>query len=195
MARKPKQTTEVVPKGDVQVLQRTDPNGDVHEIPIEVTADENGSAVVSPSERLRRAIQLRLAGLRWDRIAQECGYSSGPAACIAVSKALKELNAESVEELRRVMGARLEHMLMLLWPDVNTKDLGSMSMALSVMDRMARLYGLESPLQIQQSGTVEHVGAVLVVEGNQEQYIAAMRAARQAIEVKAGNGNGKQPKE
>ena len=77
-------------------------------------------------------------------------------------------------------------MLMLLWPDVNTRDLSSMSAALAVMDRMERLYGLNAAEKIDVSTGQQ---TVILADGDKESYINALREAgkRLAIDVSSSS--------
>ena len=81
---------------------------------------------MSVGEKTRRAMALKLAGASYGAIAQQLGYNDASAARKAVQRGMKSSMQENAGELRRIHYGRLEHMLMLLWADVNQKDLSSM---------------------------------------------------------------------
>lgn len=129
---------------------------------------------MSVGEKTRRAMALKLAGASYGAIAQQIGYSDASAARKAVMRGMKLSLQENSEELRRLHYGRLEHMLMLLWPDVNARDLPSINTALSVMDRMERLYGLNAAERLEVSAGRE---TVILADGDKESYIAALQEA------------------
>ena len=137
---------------------------------------------MSAAERTRRAMSLKLAGASYSQIAMNLGYHDASGARKAVQRGMKNALHETSSELKKIHYGRLEHMLMLLWPDVNTRDLSSMSAALAVMDRMERLYGLNAAEKIDVSTGQQ---TVILADGDKESYINALREAgkRLAIDV------------
>lgn len=130
---------------------------------------------MSVGERTRRATSLKLAGASYASIAQTLGYNDASAARKAVMRGMDSALQENAAELRKLHYGRLEHMLMLLWPDVNQRDLASMGTALGVMDRMERLYGLAAPDKLDvTAGTRE---TVIVADGDKESYLKALEEA------------------
>jgi len=160
---------------------RIDANGDVHEFPVEgPEPDEHGQVTVSGSEVRRHALALRLSGMSYPRIAETLNISVTHAHRI-VKESLDKAAEMTADELRRVLGARLEHMLMLLWPDVNRRDLPSMAMTLSIIDRIERMYGVTVKAAEEPVGA--HIdNAVIVVGTSKEDFIGGLRKAREAIE-------------
>ena len=69
---------------------------------------------------------------------------------------------------------------MLLWPDVNTRDLASMSAALAVMDRMERLYGLNAAEKLDIATGRE---TVILADGDKESYIKALEEAGRRLAI------------
>lgn len=129
---------------------------------------------MSSAERTRRAMALKLAGASYSQIAQNLGYHDASGARKAVQRGMKNALHETSSELKKIHYGRLEHMLMLLWPDVNNRDLSSMNAALAVMDRMERLYGLNAAEKIDVStGT----NTVILADGDKDSYIKALQEA------------------
>lgn len=137
-----------------------------------------GSREVQVRDKERRAIALKLAGASYQSIAQQLGYASAAGAWKAVQRGMKSSLQEGAGELRRIHYGRLEHMLMLLWPDVNRKDLPSMHAALSIMDRMEKLFGLNAAERIEVTAAQE---TVIVADGSKSDYIKALQEAGRRI--------------
>jgi hypothetical protein len=141
---------------------------------------------MSSAERTRRAMSLKLAGASYAQIALNLGYHDASGARKAVQRGMKNALHETSGELKKIHYGRLEHMLMLLWADVNNRDLASMSAALAVMDRMERLYGLNAAEKIDvTTGT----NTVILADGDKDSYINALREAgkRLAIDVSSSS--------
>ncbi len=142
---------------------------------IEIANPSRVRAKMSGMERSRRAIALKLAGASYAQIAENLGYHDASGARKAVVRGMKSSLQESSTELRRIHYGRLEHMLMLVWPDVNKGDLQSMQAALNVMDRMERLYGLNAAEKIDVSHGPRET--VIVADGEKTAYIDALKQA------------------
>ena len=129
----------------------------------------------SAQERQKRAIALKLAGASYKSIAETLGYADSSGAQKAVSRGLKASLQENATELRKIHYGRLEHMLMLVWSQVNTGDANSIHTALAIMDRMERLYGLNAAEKLDVSAGPRET--VIVADGDKDQYIEQMRKA------------------
>lgn len=124
-------------------------------------------------ERQRRALELRKAGSTYAAIAQALGYADHTSARQAVVRAFDEIIREPAIDLRGIQYERLNHMLLVLWPKVQGGDERAIGQALAVMDKMDRLMGTEESQKIDVDVNV--AGAVLVIDGNKDEYIAAMK--------------------
>ena len=137
-------------------------------------------------EKTRRAMALKLSGASYAQIAQHLGYNDASAARKAVMRGMKNAEQENAGELRRIHYSRLEHMLMLLWPDVNAKDMPSINAALGVMDRMERLYGLNAAERLEVSSGEQ---TVIVADGDKASYIAALQEAGKQVKGEVGSSS------
>lgn len=117
-------------------------------------------------ERALQALQLRKAGASFAQIAERLGYRHEKSAWMAVSKEVDRITAEPAEAVRKLELARLDEMLMRLLPTV-LKPPDELSMAerlpivdrvLKIMDRRARLLGLDAPSKTEVTGP--HGGAI-----------------------------------
>jgi hypothetical protein len=135
---------------------------------------------MNAAERTRRALALKLAGASYSQIAQSLGYHDASGARKAVHRGLKSAMHETASELKRIHYGRLEHILMLLWPEVNQRDLPSVSAALAVMDRMERLYGLNAAEKLDVVGSRE---TVILADGDKDSYIKALEEAGRRLHI------------
>ena len=127
--------------------------------------DPTGVAVVNAStdhvtisrarqRKANAAIQMRLGGARYDEIAEVLGFPTARQALVAVERTLeKELKASGDRDaMRRMAGARLERLLRGVWAkaiDPNHPDhLVAVQKARELVDRHAKLFGLDSPTEI-----------------------------------------------
>lgn len=96
--------------------------------------------------RRRQALALRAAGASYDQIADKLEFSdrSGAYRCVeAVMTELREQTLEDAARVRRLEAVRLDEMTLALWPNVRKGDTSAINAALRVMDRRAKLFGLD----------------------------------------------------
>ena len=96
------------------------------------------------SWRQARAVELALAGRSYDQIAHEVGYTNRGNAWRAVQRALRDRVVADVDELREVELARLDALQAAAWPLAEAGDLAAIDSVLRVMDKRARLLGLNA---------------------------------------------------
>jgi hypothetical protein len=115
---------------------------------------DNGS--IAGAQRARKAdaaVSLRLAGATWAEIAQVVGYPTPRAALTATERALvKRLDGDDKAKMRQLAGARLERLLRGVWnkaidPD-DPEHLSALQRAREIIDRHAKLFGLDAPTEI-----------------------------------------------
>jgi predicted transcriptional regulator len=91
------------------------------------------------------ALKLRSRGYTYQQIADHMGCSK-PTAYARVKRALASIPAEAVEEYRRLEGERLDNLLAIATHQAMTKkSLFAIDRCLAIMDRRARLLGLDAP--------------------------------------------------
>jgi hypothetical protein len=125
------------------------------------------------AERRRAAVQLKIAGHTWQEIANALDYSSKGAACTDVRRALenavKKLSIP-LEAHRQLEMDRLDAMQNALWDKVLEGDTKAIDTSLRLMDRRAKLLGLDAPQRHEL--TLEAIDAALA---DVEQQLAAAR--------------------
>jgi len=102
------------------------------------------------AERRAKAIGLRLAGRDWESIAAALGYASRGAACTDVTRALASNLADvaaGAADLRALEAARLDTLQEAIWPEGLAGNLQAAHMILRLMERRARLLGLDAPVR------------------------------------------------
>lgn len=115
---------------------------------------DTSSVTRSRNRKANAALQMRLGNATWDEIASALGYPTARTALVAVERALeKELsNPEDREKMRKMAGARLERLIRSVWTKAidpaNPEHLVAVGKARDLIDRHAKLYGLDAPQEI-----------------------------------------------
>ena len=98
---------------------------------------------VTARERQMQAVELRKAGSNYDEIARALGYANRGAAYKAVTSVLSRWDAEAAPELVALESARLDTMQRVLAPRILKGETDAIHAALRVMERRAKLAGLD----------------------------------------------------
>lgn len=112
-----------------------------------------GDVVRSPGDG-RAALGLRLAGASFGEVAQVLGFADAEAARRSVERELgrQVVPGDGLEGLRAEEAARLERLLRSVWPKAMDGDSGehlpAVKVALQLIDRHARLLGLDVPQEV-----------------------------------------------
>jgi hypothetical protein len=93
-------------------------------------------------------IQLRLAGATWTEIAAAVGYSGPSGAYGAYQRAAKRVIAPKIEELREMELDRLDRLQRGVWASAIGGNVRAVDSVLRIMDRRARLLGLDMPVRL-----------------------------------------------
>lgn len=100
---------------------------------------------VKTAEKHIRALQLRKSGMPYREIAAKLGYSGPSSAFNAVEQALRESIREPADSLRTLELERLDTSLLAIWKAVQAGSLTAIDRALKIMERRAKLLGLDRP--------------------------------------------------
>ena len=115
------------------------------------------------AERRRQAFSLRLAGVAYEDIGNKLGISKQSAHSL-VKRTLDESRErlhEDVESIRKIELRRTEALFMSLWP--NRMQPRVADTLLRVLERRARLLGLDAPTRI--DGTMQGFVKIEVATG------------------------------
>jgi hypothetical protein len=111
------------------------------------SAAQTTPAAVERRERDAQCVQLRRAGLGWDAIATQLGYSSAARAYEQFMSFMKEYPREDAVAARDLEADRYDQLQRAIWAKCLRGDTWSIDRALKLMDQRARLLGLNLPPQ------------------------------------------------
>ena len=104
------------------------------------------------ANRRDQACKLRMAGASYDDIARQLRYASRGAAYTDITRAL-ERNVvqlgQTAEVLRQQELERLDRLQLALWQQAMAGDTRSAETVLRIMDRRARVLGLDAPARVE----------------------------------------------
>lgn len=96
-------------------------------------------------ERRRQALELKRAGITYERIAETLGYPNRGNAYRDIQTALADITKQPAEELLAEELDRLDALLTGLWQKARVGDPQAVDRVLRVMDMRARYRGLYAP--------------------------------------------------
>jgi hypothetical protein len=96
-------------------------------------------------QRDSKVFELRIQGFTFEQIAVQVGFSGPSGAWQAYQRIRSEFIFESVEEARQLELMRLDEMQFAVWDRAINGDLPALSCVLKIMDRRAKLLGLDKP--------------------------------------------------
>ena len=124
------------------------------------------------AQNQREAMELFSAGLTYQKVADSLGVSKSTA-WERVQAALRAIPAEAVNQYRKVEMERLDALLEVTLKKALSEDKGflfAVDRALAIMDRRAKLLGLDAPIRTQTE--------VTTYDGNSiEARVAELRSA------------------
>ena len=156
-----------------------------------------GESLTSPRrlaaiERHRRALELRTAGATFPEIAAALGYTGPGAAYKAVHAGIRAVLREPAEALVNLELVRLDKMWLAIWPAIARGNVHAIDRGLRVMERRARLLGLDAPWRLEHNGadgtpTTTNILAVLVGRPDGRELVQQLFAA---LPLGAGDAGG-----
>lgn len=113
---------------------------------------ENDTEVISLDpelfEKERQVVAYRQAGATFDQIAQRLGYSNESGARAAFRRAMERIKDDAINsEMRDLHRQRLEIALKAIWPQILQGDFEAIKLMLKILERDAKLYGLDAPVK------------------------------------------------
>ena len=109
---------------------------------------KTGESQLTAVERQAKALELRKQGKGFVEIAKTLGYGGPSGAHKAVMTALKKTLQEPADELRTMELERLDALHAALWPQAIAGKWLAVDRVLSVMERRAKLLGLDAPTKV-----------------------------------------------
>lgn len=109
------------------------------------------AAAVRLAERAKQALGLRRAGASYEQIGAQLGITRSAARKV-VTKAIARIPRDDAEQVLQLELDRLDALLRGLWPQAVKGHGGAVDRVLRVMERRARLLGLDAPTKRELSG-------------------------------------------
>jgi len=103
---------------------------------------------INALDKQLQALQLRIAGVSYQSIADALGYKHASGAHKAVSSALKKTLQEPADDLRSLELARLDSAMQAIAASVKQGQYGAIDRLLKIMERRAKLLGLDAPAKL-----------------------------------------------
>lgn len=110
---------------------------------------------ITAAEKRRKALQLRKGGASYEAIARQVGYANKGGAHRAVMQELQELPKDAAQDVMALELERLDQLLLALWPAAMKGHVRSAETVIRLMERRAKLQGLDAPVQ----ATITHASA------------------------------------
>lgn len=139
---------------------------------------------IEAKARAAKALELRMEGKTFDAIAEEAGYNSRQAAYDAVKRALTAIVREPAEELIRLDLERLDVLWGIQYLNAQSGDVQAMAACMKIMERRAKLLGLDAPEKKDVRAEVTNKDGVMVVGPvmSPEEWAAAAKAQQAALQ-------------
>ena len=116
---------------------------------LKVVSSEESEAEMR--RRDARVYELRIQGNTFEQIASEVGYSGPSGAWQAHQRIKSEWIFESIDEARQLELMRLDELQVAVWDRAINGDLPAAHCVLKIMDRRAKLLGLDKPEKVEVS--------------------------------------------
>ena len=133
-----------------------------------------------------KVLELRRAGFTFQRIAEEVGYASPSGAHRAFERIMTRHLPQAIAEHRWQELDRLDRMQVALWPRAMKGDDKAINTIVRLMERRARLVGIDAPQRIQ--AEVVNYDGTRDIDGDIERIVNLIRGvdSSQPLEVEGG---------
>jgi hypothetical protein len=164
---------------------------DKQKITIEVIQEPQQTAEEKAAEleaKELKVLELRRAGFTFQRIAEEVGYATPSGAQRALERIMKRNVPQAPEEFRWQELDRLDRMQVALWPRAMKGDDRAIGTIVRLMERRARLVGIDAPQRIQ--AEVVNYDGNRDIDGDIERIVNILRGvdSSEPLEVESGTG-------
>jgi hypothetical protein len=164
---------------------------DKQKITVEVIQEPQQTAEEKAAEleaKEAKVLELRRAGFTFQRIAEEVGYATPSGAQRALERIMTRNVPQAPEEFRWQELDRLDRMQVALWPRAMKGDDRAIGTIVRLMERRARLVGIDAPQRIQ--AEVVNYDGNRDIDGDIERIVNILRGvdSSEPLEVESGTG-------
>ncbi len=132
-------------------------------------------------EAQKQALEMRMRGLAYSAIAKEMGLASAQTAWNMVESALQRTIQEPADAVRQVELGRLDMLFMVAFHKaVKERDMHASQQVLNIMNRRARLQGLDMPVLTKTEVSTAPQGTIVVASVMEPDAWDALAKAQQA---------------
>jgi hypothetical protein len=158
-------------------------------IPLHPAIIDPEDANISEADLLAKeakVLDLRRAGFTFQRIAEEVGYNQASGAQRAYNRIMARNIPQAPEEHRQQELDRLDRMQVALWPRAMKGDDKAINTIIRLMERRARLVGIDAPTRIQ--AEVVNYDGNRDIDGDIERIVNLIRGvdSSEPLEVEGG---------
>ncbi|MET0106871.1 MAG: hypothetical protein ABW072_17285 [Sedimenticola sp.] len=116
--------------------------------PIENRTDPKAIEIV---RRREYAVDMRVRGCSFRQIGEALGITTQAAGKLVRRQLDRHISQtqDKVERMRELDAARLDTLLLAVWEKAESGDLKAGSMALKILERRAKLFGLDAPVKLE----------------------------------------------
>lgn len=144
---------------------------------------------IPAAERREQALLLRKAGYQYEAIGAKLGISK-QAAHQLIQRTLRATLREPAADLRTLEVERLDDLLRALYPQARKGNHGAIDRVLRIMERRAKLLGLDAPVRSEVETNATISATVFSHEGVAAAIAARSGAYRQPPGADEGRGDG-----
>lgn len=109
---------------------------------------------IKAADHSEQSLRLRREGKTFSAIGTTLGLTTEGArkAVYRALHAIVESTEESAKDLRELESQRLDEMIRALWPKVKKGEIGAIDIAVKIIARRAKLFGLDEPKKNEHTG-------------------------------------------
>lgn len=134
--------------------------------------------------RAVHAFELRKAGVSYEEIAKKLGYRNAESVRATIHSRIARHYKASQKDVEEIMGLELERLdalQLLCWKAAQEGDLGAVDKILKIMERRAKLMGLDVQTDTQGNTTVNQTA--VVVAGSKSEFLDGIRQAAELMKA------------
>lgn len=149
------------------------------------TSSKTSPARLRAVERQAKALKLRADGFSLAEIASRLGYRGRQGAHDAITRGLVATLSEPADTVRKLDLERLDGLWRRFYARAGRGSIGAAHVCIRILERRAKLLGLDAPQKLQADVNANHTGGVLVVPGVMTTEAWSRAAAEHAEKLEA----------